>query len=102
MNIIAQSKDCQSHNEPFAMANIYIFSIHKSIERNLLTNLVILFPVISFKVMDLPCFGELQLTFVLFHFLFLSVLNERQRAILEEFAQEEISFANSNSTEGNW
>lgn len=80
------------------------FHIHKSIIKiNLLSNLFILFPVISFEVSDLPCFGELyQLTFVLFHFLFLSVLNERQRAILEEFAQEEINHANSNSIEGNW
>ncbi|KAG6648795.1 hypothetical protein CIPAW_07G169800 [Carya illinoinensis] len=40
--------------------------------------------------------------YVRFRVNFPTVLNERQRAILEEFAQEEINHANSNSIEGNW
>lgn len=40
--------------------------------------------------------------YVRFRVNFPSAINERQRAILEEFAKEEINSANSNSAEGNW
>jgi hypothetical protein len=40
--------------------------------------------------------------YVRFRVNFPTEINERQRAILEEFAKEEINCANSNSAEGNW
>lgn len=40
--------------------------------------------------------------YVRFRVNFPTELNERQRALLEEFAKEEISHPDSNSTEGNW
>ena len=44
---------------------------------------------------------EIAISFV-FHLLFYRVVNERQRAILEEFEKEEIIRENSTSIDGNW
>lgn len=47
--------------------------------------------------------GHLYMHYLIWFFLFLfSALNERQRAILEEFVKEEISNENSTSAEENW
>nr|POF06148.1 chaperone protein dnaj 1, mitochondrial [Quercus suber] len=44
------------------------------------------------------CIDSLVFCFILF----LSEINERQRAILEELVEEEINSSNGNSAEGNW